>query len=88
MLSFPNFYCQDLLYFLHKMYLQLCCYCCLLIDVVFELRNVPQSNPADETIKVNMAVEFGKADIESSEYRYDIIIQEIESGFFLGPVLR
>ena len=36
----------------------------------------------------NMAVEFGKADIDSAEYKFDIIIQEVQSGFFLGPVLR
>nr|XP_026691499.1 uncharacterized protein LOC100180433 isoform X5 [Ciona intestinalis] len=35
-----------------------------------------------------MEVEYGKADIDSVEYGHDIIIQEIESGFFLGPVLR
>ena len=35
-----------------------------------------------------MAIEFGKADIDTNEYKYDMIIQGIESGFSLGPVLR
>ena len=59
-----------------------------IIDIVVKLRNTPQVRQPDEMVRVNMAVEFGKADIDSAEYRYDIVIQEIESGFFLGPVLR
>lgn len=33
-------------------------------------------------------VEFGTANYESVEYKNDIIIQEIESGVYLGPALR
>ena len=34
------------------------------------------------------AVEFGKGEVESVEYKYDIIVQEVESGVYLGPTLR
>ena len=53
-----------------------------------ELRNSPHTRIVDDIAKPNMKVEFGKADIESAEYRFDQVIQEIECGFFLGPVLR
>ena len=33
-------------------------------------------------------IEFGTANYESVEYKNDIIIQEIESGVYLGPALR
>ncbi|XP_076812579.1 exocyst complex component 6B-like isoform X6 [Clavelina lepadiformis] len=57
-------------------------------DVVEEIRKTPKNTKLSAPSRPQMDIEYGKADIDTREYAHDIIIQEIERGFFLGPALR
>jgi len=59
------------------------------LDAILETRqSFDEIESVREEVTSKISVEYGKAGVDTIEYAHDIIIQEIETGFFLGPVLR